>query len=93
MNLNNISETELLQLADDMVANITNLNPQNYAQFIESREEYKKKIQELVRSVYELKENILSTHEQEYLLFRATMSDFLDSSYKHTQKALERQCT
>lgn len=46
--MSKISETELIQMADDMVACFTSMNAQNYGQFLECRENFIVKIKELV---------------------------------------------
>lgn len=93
MNIREISESELLQMADDMVANFTSMNAQNYVQFIECRDSYKRKIHDLIHNIYKLKEDILEEHEHQYKLFRQNLLEFCDGEYKRTQNALEKSCT
>ena len=93
MNLREVSESELIQMADDMVANFTSMNAQNYVQFIECRDTYKRKIHDLIHSIYQFKEDMLDEHEYQHAEFRKRLLDFVDKEYEKSHSALEKSCS
>jgi hypothetical protein len=56
-------EERLLALADDMASAMTNLNPQNYKEFVDSRDRFRKVISEIVTKQRKSEERIAKMKE------------------------------